>query len=61
MDLTGSILEATAPLSSELGSVDPTGSSFVDTTLSVAFAGPGLLLSLIGEFFSDLGSTGFPF
>lgn len=60
MDLTGSIADAIAPLSSALsGSAEPVGSSLVDITLSVVLGGPGFLLDLIGEFGKDLGSSGF--
>ena len=59
MDLTGSIADATAPLSSEvLGSVmsGPTGSSFVDTlAMAVAYL-PYFLLEIIESFGADLGS-----
>lgn len=59
MDLTGSIGEAFAPLSTELiGSADPVGSSFVDTLSAALYIGPNLLLSFIGDLGADLGSSG---
>lgn len=63
-DLTGSIAEATVPLSLELnGSLmdsigTGTGSSAIDTLVATAFALPNLLLSIIGGIGGDLGSTG---
>lgn len=62
MDLTGSIAEATQPLSAELaGSVDPTGSSAIDTLVGAAFLLPNLLLGFIGGLGGDLGSSGSTF
>ena len=60
MDLTGSIAEFTAPLSSDLaGSVGTgVGSSAIDTLTAALFILPNLLLSFIGDFGADLGSTG---
>lgn len=59
MDLTGSIAQLTQPFSAELsGSVDPTGSSAIDTILNTAFILPNLILAFIGGLGGDLGSTG---
>ncbi len=59
MDLTGSIADATAPLSLEfVSSLPETGSSAIDTLVGAAFFLPNLLLGLIGSFGADLGSTG---
>lgn len=59
MDLTGSILKETLPLSAELTSgSDGTGSSAIDTLSAALVIGPNLLLNFIGDFFGDLGSSG---
>ncbi|MEB8327472.1 hypothetical protein [Dietzia kunjamensis] len=61
MDLTGSIAEATAPLSTELlGSLEGglTGSSAIDTIAQALFVVPNLLLAFVGGLGGDLGSTG---
>lgn len=59
MDLTGSISEATVPLSIEFfGSAEATGSSAIDTLVGAAFLLPNLLLGFIGGLGGDLGSTG---
>ena len=59
MDLTGSIAEFTSPLSLEfVGSLPETGSSAIDTLFGAVFLIPNLLLSLLGSFGADLGSTG---
>lgn len=60
MDLTGSIAEATAPLSAEvLGSLatGATGSSFIDTALLVVGFLPSFVLDLVAGIGADLGST----
>ena len=61
MDLTGSIADATAPLSTTLtGSVgldEPTGSAFIDTALFVVAGLPNFLLQFIAGIGADLGST----
>lgn len=58
MDLTGSIANATAPLSTELsGSVEGVGSSFIDTALLVLFNAPNYLLGILAGIGADLGST----
>lgn len=59
MDLTGSIADATAPLSAEaFGSVDgATGSSAVDTLLLVVAALPSYLVNIVAGIGADLGST----
>lgn len=59
MDLTGSIANATAPLSTQLGSLtsDPTGSSAIDTLLSLLYVVPNGLLSLAAMAGADIGST----
>jgi len=59
MDLTGSIIDATAPLSTQLGSLmsDPTGSSAIDTLLSLLYVVPNGLLSLAAMAGADIGST----
>lgn len=60
MDLTGSISEATAPLSAEVvGSLaaGATGSSFVDTVLMVAGYLPTFVLEVVASIGADLGST----
>lgn len=58
MDLTGSIANATAPLSYEVfGSVDGIGSSAVDTILGFVLALPSTLLGLVAGIGADLGST----
>ncbi|MBB1057275.1 hypothetical protein G6020_07660 [Dietzia sp. B19] len=59
MNLTGSIAEATAPLSAEFGSLvgEPTGSSAIDTLLTAAFILPAFLLNLAAGFGADLGSS----
>ena len=57
-DLTGSIAEATSPLSAELvGSVETTGSSAIDTILETAFFLPQLVLDIVAGLGGDLGST----
>ncbi|MEH6820407.1 MAG: hypothetical protein V7706_10725 [Dietzia psychralcaliphila] len=61
MDLTGSIAEATAPLSTEiLGSLEGglTGSSAIDTIAQTLFVLPNLLLAFVGGLGGDIGSTG---
>ncbi|EFV91354.1 hypothetical protein ES5_11441 [Dietzia cinnamea P4] len=59
-DITGSIAEATAPLSVEaIGSLaaNATGSSAIDTIVgSLAFL-PSDLLLFVASVFNDLGST----
>jgi len=59
MDLTGSIIDATAPLSTQLGSLmsAPTGSSAIDTLLSLLYVVPNGLLSLAAMAGADIGST----
>ncbi|MBB1033696.1 hypothetical protein G6031_04755 [Dietzia sp. CQ4] len=59
MNLTGSIAEATAPLSAEFGSLmnEPTGSSAIDTLLQTAFILPAFLLNLAAGIGADLGSS----
>ncbi|MDX2356881.1 hypothetical protein [Dietzia sp. PP-33] len=59
MDLTGSINEATAPLSAELGSLtdSPAGSSAIDTLLQAAYIVPAFLLNLFAGAGADVGST----
>lgn len=58
MDFTGSLADATAPLSAELGSLGQgVGSSAIDTVLGFALALPNLLLSLAAGIGADLGST----
>ncbi|WP_216694302.1 hypothetical protein [Dietzia psychralcaliphila] len=61
MDLTGSIAEATAPLSTEFASSlegGLTGSSAIDTIAQALFILPNLLLAFVGGLGGDLGSTG---
>lgn len=60
MDLTGSIYDATAPLSTTLGGSlagGPTGSSAVDTILNTLFELPGLFGSIAAMAGADIGST----
>ncbi|MDV8002419.1 hypothetical protein [Rhodococcus sp. IEGM 1408] len=58
MDFTGSIADATAPLSAELGSLaQGVGSSAVDTVLRFALSLPTMLLNLAAGIGGDLGST----
>ncbi|AWH94744.1 hypothetical protein [Dietzia psychralcaliphila] len=59
MNLTGSIADATAPLSAEFGSLmsEPTGSSAIDTLLQAAFVVPAFLLNLAAGVGADLGSA----
>jgi hypothetical protein len=58
MDLTGSIANATAPLSTQLwGSVDGVGSSFIDTAFFIVRNAPGYLLGILAGIGADLGST----
>ena len=59
MDLTGSIADATAPLSMQLGSLNanPTGSSAIDTVLALLYVIPNGLLSLAAMAGADIGST----
>ncbi|MFN3338607.1 MAG: hypothetical protein ACK40Z_02810 [Dietzia sp.] len=63
MDLTGSIANATVPLSAEaFGSVDGIGSSAVDTILETVLGLPNLLLAIVAGIGADAGSTlGNPF
>lgn len=59
MDLTGSIAEATAPLSAQvLGSAatNPTGSSFLDTLALTVAVIPQFILGVLASFGADLGS-----
>lgn len=59
MDLTGSIADATAPLSAEVfGSAvtGPTGSSFIDALALTVAVLPQFLLGVIASFGEDLGS-----
>lgn len=60
MDLTGSIAEATIPLSIEMmGSLgEGTGSSAIDTLLQLPFLLYTNVLGIAGAFGADLGSTG---
>ncbi|MCY1656042.1 hypothetical protein OVA21_02145 [Dietzia sp. SL131] len=60
MDLTGSIYDATAPLSMTLGGSlagGPTGSSAIDTILGTLFSLPSLFGSLAAMAGADIGST----
>lgn len=58
MDLTGSIADATAPLSSELGSLmSATGSSAIDTILELVVGLPSTILSVAAAAGADIGST----
>ncbi|MCY1656043.1 hypothetical protein OVA21_02150 [Dietzia sp. SL131] len=59
MDLTGSIFDATAPLSAQAtgSAIGLTGSSFIDTVAFALTAAPGYLLSVIAGIGADLGST----
>lgn len=59
MDLTGSIANATAPLSMQLGSLmdGPTGSSAIDTVLALLYVVPNAALSLAAMAGADIGST----
>ena len=59
MDLTGSIADATAPLSAQFGSLaaGPTGSSAIDTALALLYFVPNGLLSLAAMAGADIGST----
>lgn len=59
MDLTGSIADATEPLSMELwgSAAGVTGSSFIDTLVFVAVTAPAYLLNVIAGIGADLGST----
>ncbi len=60
MDLTGSIYESTAPLSTTLGGSlagGPTGSSAIDTILGTLFSLPTLVGSLAAMAGADIGST----
>lgn len=60
MDLTGSIYNATAPLSATIGGSlagGPTGSSAIDTILNTLFEFPALLGSLAAMAGADIGST----
>ncbi|MEH6621770.1 MULTISPECIES: hypothetical protein [Dietzia] len=59
MDLTGSIFDATSPLSTQVtGSVlGLTGSSFIDTVAFALTAAPGYLLGVLAGIGADLGST----
>ena len=59
MDLTGSILKETLPLSAELTSgSDGTGSSAIDTLISAPFTLLNMAALFIGGLFGDLGSSG---
>jgi len=59
MDITGSIADLTAPLSTEfISSLPETGSSAIDTLVGTVFLLPNLVLGLISSFGADLGSTG---
>lgn len=58
MDLTGSIADATIPLSVQtFGSFDGIGSSAVDTIVGFVLALPNTLLGLAAGIGEDLGST----
>lgn len=58
MNLTGSIYDITAPLSSNIfGSFDGIGSSAVDTVVGFALGLPNMLLGLVASAGADLGST----
>lgn len=60
MDLTGSIADATAPLSADIyGSVaaNATGSSAIDTIVQTIVELPGLVLSVAAMAGADIGST----
>lgn len=58
MDFTGSIADATAPLSiGAYGSYDPVGSSAVDSIVQFALTLPNIILGLVAGIGADLGST----
>lgn len=66
MDITGSLADAMAPISSELGDLVPApaplgdglvGSSFIDTMAWVAVQIPNHLLGIIANAGADLGSS----
>ena len=59
MDLTGSIADATAPLSAQVtGSVvGVSGSSFIDTLALVVASTPAFRLNFVAGIGADLGST----
>lgn len=59
MDLTGSIADATAPLSSQItgSAIGLTGSSIIDTLALVVTGAPAFLLNLVIGIGADLGST----
>lgn len=58
MNVTGSINDITAPLSSNIfGSFDGIGSSAVDTVIGFVLGLPNTLLGLVASAGADLGST----
>ena len=58
MNVTGSINDITAPLSSNIfGSFDGIGSSAVDTVIGFVLGLPNPLLGLVASAGADLGST----